>query len=334
LDHIEFPLRHKVILITGATTGIGEATARKLFALGGRVILHGRNPIHLEAVINRILESVKDSPGSLDILGADFAVLQQVYEMAEAFKRRYEHLDVLINNAGAIFMRRQVTPDGLESSFAVNHLAHFLLTRQLLDILKASAPARVITVSSGAHFNAKLDFNNLQLQKGYKALIGYSNAKLCNLLFAYELARRFRRTPDLAITSNAVHPGLVATDIAKNNGWIFRVGIPLFQAYSRLRKRIRTPDQGAESLVYLAADPEAETFNGKYIVDKKQVGSSVQSYDHDLAAHLWDVSEFLVYKHVPALRAEKEARETAVMLDTVPGSRTEELQPSATPDLH
>jgi NAD(P)-dependent dehydrogenase (short-subunit alcohol dehydrogenase family) len=165
MDKEAYPLADKVILITGATKGIGEAVARKLYALGGRLVMHGRNPVRLEAVMTRIQKAAPDSPGSLDFLCADFSVMQQVYDIAEAFKQRYKRLHILINNAGAIFFRRQVTADGLEKTFAVNHLAHFLLTRQLLELLKASAPSKIITVSSAAHFNARLDFNNLQLKK-------------------------------------------------------------------------------------------------------------------------------------------------------------------------
>ena len=313
MNYEYYPLRDKVILITGATAGIGESAARQIYALGGRVILHGRNPVRLEAVINRILKAVPGSPGWLDFLAADFSVMQQVYEMAEAFKQRYNRLDVLINNAGAVFMRRQITPDGFEKTFAVNHLSHFLLTRQLTELLKASSPARVITVSSAAHFGAALDFNNLQLEKGYKPLLAYSNAKLCNMLFAYELARRFRRLPESSLVSNAVHPGLVASDFAKNNGTFFRLGIPVFHFFARLRKQILTPDESAQTLVYLAEDPQAAGLNGKYIVDKKQVGSSVQSYDHDLAAHLWGVSEMMLQTCVPALKAQAEARMSEIM---------------------
>ena len=330
MDYDRFPLRDKIILITGTTTGIGESAARQIYALGGRVILHGRNPVRLEAVINRILKAVPGSPGWLDFLAADFAVMQQVYDMAEAFKQRYDRLDVLINNAGALFTNRQVTPDGFEKTFAVNHLAHFLLNRQLMDILKASSPARVITVSSAAHFRAALDFNDLQLKKKYRPLLAYSNAKLCNVLFAYELARRFRRMTDISVVSNAVHPGLVASDFAKNNGSFFRLGMPIFHWLARLRKQILTTDESAQTLVYLSEDPQAAAFSGKYIVDKKQVGSSVQSYDHDLAAHLWGVSEMLLQECVPALKAQAEARAAALERGTQVGV----YQPAAVTGLN
>jgi len=325
MDYQHYPLRDKVILVTGATNGIGAATARQLYALGGRVILHGRNPVLLESAISSILKETPGSPGWLDFLAADFTVMQQVYAMAEAFKQRYDRLDVLINNAGAVYLRRQETPDGLEKTFAVNHLAPFLLTRQLMDILKASSPARVIVVSSAAHFEAALDFNDLQLKKKYRALTAYANSKLCNILFAYELARRFRRMPDIEVVSNAVHPGLVASGFAKNNGAVFRLGVPVFQWFARLRKSILTTDESAETLVYLAEDPQAAAFSGKYIVNKKQEASSVQSYDHDLAAHLWGVSEVLLQGSVPALKAQAEAKSAALASDSQAGY----VQPSA-----
>ena len=141
-----YPLREKVVMVTGATAGIGEAAARQLYSLGAQVILHGRNPVRCAAMIDRILQAVPETPGRLDVFTADFAVMAQVYEMTEAIRKRYSRLDVLVNNAGAFFLRRQKTPDGLEKTFAVNYLAHFLLTRQLLDLLKASVPSRVIHV--------------------------------------------------------------------------------------------------------------------------------------------------------------------------------------------
>jgi NAD(P)-dependent dehydrogenase (short-subunit alcohol dehydrogenase family) len=307
LSPLESPPAHPIdmhgknILITGATSGIGEAAARQLYALGANVILHGRSPIRTEAAIDRIQEAVPGNPGKLDILVADFAVMEDVYHMTEAFKARYKRLDVLVNNAGAFFIRRQVTPDGVEMTFAVNHLAHFLLTRQLLELLKASAPSRIINVSSGSHFKAKLDFSNLNLEKGYSGALAYANAKLCNVWFTFEMARKLRRMPDIAVTSNAMNPGWVATNIGKNNGWFFKAGIGAMHTIPLTRHRMRDPDEGADTIVYLATSPEAAEFNGKYFVDKVPVATSVPSYDHDAAANLWGLSELLLQRSVPAL---------------------------------
>lgn len=299
-----YPMLGKTVLITGATAGIGAATAARLYAMGARVILHGRNPARLAAAIEKILRLVPEGAGRLDVLTADFEVMAQVYAMVEAFQRRYDRLDVLINNAGAFYLRRQETPDGFEKTFAVNYLAHFLLTTRLLPILKASAPARIITVSSDAHFQAKLDFSDLMLKKKYRPFTAYANAKLYSLLFAYELARRFRRTPNLALTSNIVHPGFVATEIGKNNGALVRFALNMYQRLPLGRWGPRRPEEGADTVVYLASDPEAAAYNGKYFFDRHPKATSVPSYDHDAAAHLWGVSEMLVQRSVPVLQTQ------------------------------
>lgn len=317
----------KTVLITGASTGIGAAAAARLYAMGARVILHGRNPVRLAAAIEKILRLVPEGAGRLDVLTADFAEMAQVYAMVEAFQRRYDRLDVLINNAGAFYLRRQETPDGFEKTFAVNYLAHFLLTTRLLPVLKASAPARIITVSSDAHFQAKLDFSDLMLKKKYRPFTAYANAKLYSLLFAYELARRFRRTPNLALTSNIVHPGFVATEIGKNNGALVRLVLNVYQRLPLGRWRPRRPEEGADTIVYLASDPEAAAFNGKYFFDRRAKATSVPSYDHDAAAHLWGVSEMLIQRSVPALQ-------TQAQVVPAPGPQAAaELSTSALPEL-
>jgi NAD(P)-dependent dehydrogenase (short-subunit alcohol dehydrogenase family) len=296
-------IQGKVILITGATSGIGEAAALRLYSLGATVIMHGRHPGRIISAFERIQKAAPHKTGGkLDVLVADLSVMAQVYEMTVAFKQRYNRLDVLVNNAGATFQKRRASPDGVEMTFAVNHLSHFLLTRQLLDVLKTSAPARVITVASDVHYKAKLDLGDYGMEKNYQGMTAYANSKLCNVLFAYELARRMRRMGNLAVTSNAMHPGFVATHIGKNHGWLERSALHFVQHNPITRRGVLTPEQGAETLVYLAGDPAASGVSGKYWVSKEVKPTSVPSYDHDIAAHLWNISELLVQQLVPALR--------------------------------
>ena len=306
MDNQSSPLRGKVILITGATSGIGEAAAKQLYSLGADVIIHGRNPTRTMAAIERIRQAEPGKTGGrLDVLVADFARMRQVYEMAEAFKQRYHRLDVLINNAGAFFKQRQISPEGIEMTFAVNHLAHHLLTRQLLGIIQASAPSRVITVAAEAHHHARLDFTDYNTEKNYQGITAYANAKLCNILFTYELARKFRRTANPEVTSNAVNPGLVATPFGKNNRWLARPARNTKQLNPITRPRLLTPEKGAETIVYLASDPEVATLNGKYLANKEVTPTSVPSYDHDVAAQLWGLCETLLLRLVPALKPQE-----------------------------
>jgi NAD(P)-dependent dehydrogenase (short-subunit alcohol dehydrogenase family) len=227
-------------------------------------------------------------PGAaVHALVADFADLAQVERLAAQFKERFERLDVLVNNAGAYYNRRHPTPYGeMERTLVVNHLAPYLLTRRLLDLLRLSAPARIVNVSSGSHVYATLDFDDLGFRRGYFGMRAYARSKLANILFTYELARRLQGS---GVTANAVHPGQVATDIWRTN---FPLIGPLIQGAIRLTGL--TPEQGADTLIYLAASPEVEGVSGKYFVRRKAVRSSPLSYDEAVARRLWQVSEELV----------------------------------------
>ena len=218
----------------------------------------------------------------VDYLLADLSVQAQVRQLAADFKARYKRLDVLVNDAGAIFLRRQLSADGIEMNFALNHLAYFLLTNLLLDTLKASAPARVVNVASNSHRNAHLDFENLQLKRGYNPMRAYGRSKLANLYFTYELARRLDST---GVTVNAMHPGFVHTNMAANNGWLVRLFLPL------IHRNSLTPEQGASTAVYLASSPDVETVTGKYFVREREVASDPVSYDEAAARKLWEISE-------------------------------------------
>ena len=273
-------MQNQICLITGATSGIGQATATALAQMGATVIVAGRSEERCQNTV-ALIKSETGNP-NVDYLLADLSVQVQVRKLAEEFKSRYERLDVLVNNAGAIFFRRQLSADGIEMTFAVNHLAYFLLTNLLLDTLKAGAPARIVNVASNSHLGQRLGFDNLELKRGYNPMRAYGRSKLANLYFTYELARRLEST---GVTVNAMHPGFVHTNIAANNGWLVRLFMPLVHLNSL------TPEQGASTAIYLASSPEVEGVTGKYFVREREVASDPVSYDESAAKRLWELSE-------------------------------------------
>jgi NAD(P)-dependent dehydrogenase (short-subunit alcohol dehydrogenase family) len=226
---------------------------------------------------------IKSQTGNqkVESLLADLSSRQQVRELAQRFREHYHRLDVLVNNAGGIWMKRQETADGLEMTFAVNHLAYFLLTNQLVDLLRASAPSRVVNVSSRAHQRAALDFDDLMGTHRYGGWQAYCRSKLANLPFTYELARRLHGT---GVTVNALHPGWVATGFAANNRWPGRL------IYLASRLFAISPENGARTVVYLASAPEVAGVSGRYFVRVLAVPSSDASYEDTAARRLWQVS--------------------------------------------
>jgi NAD(P)-dependent dehydrogenase (short-subunit alcohol dehydrogenase family) len=269
-------------MVTGATSGIGAVTARELARLGGSVVILGRDRRRCE----RQLKSMEPQPGArVEVLVADLSSQRQIRRLVEAFTSRFDRLDILVNNAGAYFMRRELTEDGLEMTFAVNHLAPFLLTNLLLGRLEASGSARVVNVSSGAHEGGTIDFGDLQGERRYDRLEAYSRSKLALLLSTYELARRM---DGRGVTANALDPGGVATNLGRNNGWL-RVKLR-----NLLRRQILTPEQGAETSVYLASSPDVEGVTGRYYHQCREASSSPASQDREAAKTLWRVSEELV----------------------------------------
>ena len=270
-------------MVTGATDGIGKATARVLAEQGAQVIVVGRNRAKTERVVAEIRQQTGRT--TVDYLLADFASQAQIRRLAAEFLARYERLDVLVNNVGVMIMSRQETADQLEMTFAVNHLGYFLLTNLLLDVLKASAPARIVNVSSDAHQGRKLDFADLQMEKEYQGMQAYGRSKLANLYFTYELARRLVGT---GVTVNALHPGFVGTNIGANN--IPVLGKQIKWLINRLAK---SPEEGAQTMIYLATSPEVEGVTGKYFVNCKEVASTEVSYDETAARRLWQASEAL-----------------------------------------
>jgi NAD(P)-dependent dehydrogenase (short-subunit alcohol dehydrogenase family) len=273
----------KVYLVSGATSGIGRATASALAARGAEVIVAGRNRQKAEETVSRIKSETGNT--ALWYLLADFADLDQVREMARALKARTSRLDVLVNNAGTFFNTRHGTPYGVEMTFLVNHLAPFLLTNLLLDTLQDSAPARIVNVSSAGHQYDEMDFDNLGFKRGYAGMKAYARSKLANVLFTYELARRLDASQ---VTANAVHPGHVATDMWKTN-------FPLIGPALKWMMGLfaRTPEQGADTVIYLASSPDVERITGMYFADREAIPSSPVSYDEEVAQRLWQISEDL-----------------------------------------
>jgi NAD(P)-dependent dehydrogenase (short-subunit alcohol dehydrogenase family) len=270
----------KIVLVTGGTSGIGLYTALELARLGARVIIIGRDSVKCIDTVHWI--KAQTSNPYVEFLVADLASQVQLWEAAEQFRARYDHLDVLVNNAGGFFLRRKLSPDGIEMTFALNHLAYFLLTNLLIDLLRESPSARVINVSSGAHYNEHLDFDDLQLSRFYNPIQAYGRSKLSNVLFTYELARRLNGTH---ITANAVTPGMVATEIWKKvNRWLG----PVLSYY--IQQVGLTPLEGAQTSIYLASSPDVVGVTGKYFSRQKEVHSGPASYDLDAARQLWEVS--------------------------------------------
>ena len=276
-------MRGKVCLVTGANAGIGKAAALGIARRGATVVLLCRNEARGAAAKAEIERRSGDA--SLHLLAADFASLGQIRRVAEEYLQRFDRLDVLLNNAGVLAWReRRSSEDGLELTFAVNHLAPFLLTGLLLDRLKESAPSRVVTVASGAHRRVELDFDDLQNERGYSPFDAYSQSKLANVYFTYELARRLEGT---GVTANCMHPGVVSTALFRDMKWWQRIALFLGRPF------LLTPERGADTAVYLAADAGVAAVTGRYFEKREAVKSSPVSYDADLARRLWEVSEAL-----------------------------------------
>lgn len=270
------PANGKICLITGATSGIGEATALGLALQGATVVVVGRNKAKCLATVNSIKQQTGNT--NIDSLVADLAFQQEVRRLAQEFTQRHNRLDVLINNAGTNRLTRQLSPDGIELVFATNHLSHFLLTHLLLDVLRASAPARIVVVSSYYHRRAHLDFNRLQVG----GLNAYPLSKLANLLFTYELARRLEGS---GVTVNALNPGLVKSKIGLDMPWPANAIKRLLNRFSGI-----STEEGAKTSIYLATSPEVEGVTGKYFEKCAPIASSPASYDEAAAKRLWQIS--------------------------------------------
>jgi NAD(P)-dependent dehydrogenase (short-subunit alcohol dehydrogenase family) len=271
----------RVCVITGATRGIGRATAQGLARQGATILLICRREQDGEEVSRELTPHAAEPP---EVVTADLSSQASIRSAAAEIRQRHPRLHVLINNAGVFTRRREVTVDGLEMQFAVNHLAYFLLTNLLLDRLKSGSPARIINVSSAAHGGADLNFHDLHGERGYHGSQAYSQSKLANVLFTYELARRLRGS---GVTANCLHPGVIATKLLADYMGVPVAGGALARTFGA------SPAKGAETVVYLASSPEVEGVSGRYFVNRKAVASSRQSYDEVAARRLWEISEQL-----------------------------------------
>jgi NAD(P)-dependent dehydrogenase (short-subunit alcohol dehydrogenase family) len=274
----------KVVLITGATGGIGKATAIGLAALGARVAITGRDLGRAETAAAEI-RSESGNP-KVDAFGADLSSQAEVRRLAAEVLDAYPRLDVVVNNVGGSWATRHVTADGLEHTFAVNHLAAFLLTNLLLDRLKASAPARIVTVSSNAQSLGRIDFDDLQGERNYSEQKAYPQSKLASVMFTYELARRLEGT---GVTATVLHPGVVSTRFGSEDpSLVFKIVVPFYRPF------MKTPRQGAVTSIQLASSPEVEGVTGIYFAKGRPQKSNTASYDEGAAARLWQVSADLV----------------------------------------
>ena len=269
----------KVCLVTGATDGIGKVSARVLAELGAKVIIVGRNP-EKSAIVLAELRSISGNE-NIDLLMADLAVMQEVRDLAEQVISRYDRIDVLLNNAGGYFTKHEITSDGLEMTFALNHMSYFLLTNKLMELLKYSAPARIVNVSSNAHYGVDMEFENLNGEQEYKAWKAYQKSKLANVLFTYELLKKVPGN----ITVNCLHPGFVATNFGHNNGGFFGPVLKIAQRISAI-----DPEEGAKTSIFLCSAPEVKGVSGKYFYKCQPKTSSRESRNMDTGKRLWKIS--------------------------------------------
>jgi NAD(P)-dependent dehydrogenase (short-subunit alcohol dehydrogenase family) len=269
-------VRKKTVVITGATSGIGQVAAERLARQGARLLLVARDPRRTAATLARI-EAIAPAAGH-GVYEADLSRLSEMKRVAAEIARAEARIDVLINNAGAFFSARRLTEDGLERTFALNHMAYFVLTCALIDRLKAAAPSRIVSTASAAHRGARLDFADLQGEKGYDGYKAYGRSKLCNILFTRELARRLAGT---GITANCLHPGFVATRFGNQAGGLISYGIRIAKLFAI------SPEEGAETIVHLATSPEVAKISGGYFYKSRPATPTAEAQDDAAAKRLW-----------------------------------------------
>ena len=272
----------KVCLVTGGNSGIGKSVAFGLAKMGATVVVVSRNKEKGQTAITDIME--KSGNKNVELLQADMSSQISIHQLADEFKARHERLHLLINNAGVYLTKRTESEDGLESTFAINHLGPFLLTSLLLDILKASSPSRIVNVTSDAHKGANIHFDDLQGEKRFSGWQAYGQSKLAMILFTHELAKRLGGT---GVTVNSAHPGVVRTNFAKNNGGLVMLGFRFLGIF------FISPESSAKRILYVATSPDLEGVTGKYFTKMHETRSSPESYDDDSARRLWLVSEQL-----------------------------------------
>ena len=269
----------KICMITGANSGIGKSTALGLAKMGATILMVCRNTDKGKAAMDEIVKISGNE--SVDLMIADLSSQKSIRRLAQEFKERYKNLHALVNNAGLIIGKRSMTQDGIEATFALNHLAYFTLTDLLLDTLKDSAPSRIVNVSSEAHRRSNINFDDLGGEKRYREYIAYGQSKLANILFTYELARRLEGS---GVSVNCLQPGFVRSNFGESSSGLFRFGVRLAKPFSI------SPEKGAETPIYLASSPEVEGISGKYFIKKKETRSSEETYDEEAAKRLWEIS--------------------------------------------
>ncbi|MGD1038853.1 MAG: SDR family oxidoreductase [Roseiarcus sp.] len=273
-------MQGKTVVATGATSGVGEVAVMKLAAMGARIVFIARDAERAEATLGR-LERIAPGRGHRFHI-ADLSLMAETRRVGGKIAAGEPRVDALVNNAGAVFSARRVTAEGLELTFALNHMAYFVLTESLRERLVASAPARVVSTASGAHAGAQLDFDDLQCARGYSAWKAYGRSKLCNILFTRELARRLAGT---LVTANCLHPGFVASRFGDEaGGWNGRL-------ISLAKRFAISPEQGADTIVYLASSPEAGSVSGEYFCKRRIEKPSAAARDDAAARTLWEKSE-------------------------------------------
>lgn len=274
-------MQKKIILLTGSTSGIGKATAFELGRNGYNLILTGRNEKKGNAIAKKIEQRYKVST---DFIKADISSINDVKMLVNQIRNRYDYINVLINNAGATFYKSKKSKDGYELTFATNYLGHFLLTLSLFELLQKADNARIINVSSSAHKNASTDLSDITSPKSYDRKIAYGNSKFAMILFTYELSKKLK---DLKINVYAINPGGVATNLGKNNGVYAWFKHYIYHLYNR---KLISPQESSEAMVYLSTSKEVENISGKYFYKKEIVKSSYESYNSLLAEELWNLS--------------------------------------------
>lgn len=275
-------MQGKTVVATGATSGIGEVAVTKLASMGARIVFIARDARRAEATLAK-LESVAPGRGHR-FHSADLSLVADTRRVGDAIAASEPRVDALINNAGAIFSQRRVTAEGLEMTFALNHMAYFVLTQALGARLAAPAPARIVSTASAAHAGARLDFDDLQCAREYSAWRAYRRSKLCNILFTRELARRLTGT---GVTANCLHPGFVASRFGdESGGWTGRL-------FALAKRFAISPQEGADTIVHLVASPDVANASGEYFVKRKIVKPSNAGRDDKAARRLWDASEAL-----------------------------------------
>lgn len=270
-------IKDKICIITGATSGIGRETAKELAKKGAILVLPIRDSLKGDILKDEILEQVPDA--QLDFMHCDLASFASIREFATAFKKKYNNLHVLINNAGIWETKKNLTSDGIEKNFAVNHLAPFLLTNLLLDTIKASAPSRIVNVASDAHKQGKINFSDLEFEKKYSTLGSYAQSKLANILFTKKLSQKLKGT---GVTTNCLHPGVVSTNLFDKMPKLLMGAMNLFMI---------SPQKGAQTTLFLATSPQVEHVSGEYFAKSKSKKPAPQALRQDTADKLWEISE-------------------------------------------